>query len=122
MRKHWIIQCENQFSRRLRCVSNCASREVGQQEERRKQMTPEAQRIAIAEACGLKIQDIPFVPALVFPHDGKRFTEAAFTEYRKAYPSGAVPMSIPDYLNDLNACHEMEKVLNGKKSGGLCST
>jgi hypothetical protein len=47
-------------------------------------MTPEAQRIAIAEACGWK------------------------TEYRDAISSVT---ALPNYLNDLNAMHEAEKVL-----------
>jgi hypothetical protein len=48
-------------------------------------MTPEAQRIAIAEACGWTDTQII---------DGK---------YGQT--------DVPDYLNDLNACHEMEKAL-----------
>jgi hypothetical protein len=47
-------------------------------------VTPEAQRIAIAEACGWK------------------------TEYRDAVSSVT---ALPDYLNNLNAMHEAEKVL-----------
>jgi hypothetical protein len=49
------------------------------------QMTPEQQRVAIAEACGWK------------------------TEYRDAVSSVT---ALPDYLNDLNAMHDAEKVLN----------
>jgi hypothetical protein len=48
-------------------------------------MTPAAQRIAIAVACGWTDTQII---------DGK---------YGQT--------DVPDYLNDLNACHEMEKVL-----------
>lgn len=47
-------------------------------------MTPEAQRIAIAEACGWK------------------------TEYRDAVSSVT---ALPDYLNDLNAMHDAENFL-----------
>jgi hypothetical protein len=47
-------------------------------------MTPEQQRVAIAEACGWK------------------------TGYRDAVSSVT---ALPDYLNDLNAMHEAEKVL-----------
>ena len=50
-------------------------------------VTPEAQRIAIAEACGWK------------------------TGYRD--PEAWHPL--PDYLSDLNAMHEAEKVLNEKQ-------
>ena len=56
-------------------------------------MTPEAQRIAIAEACGWSYE--------------KNETYA---------PDGAFWWSknpeFPDYLNDLNAMHEAEKTLN----------
>ena len=56
-------------------------------------MSPEQQRIAIAEACGWFFMD-----------DSWR------------YPNGAKALSLPDYLNDLNAMHEAEKVLiNGKE-------
>ena len=51
-------------------------------------MTPEAQRIAIAEACGWK------------------------TEYRDAVSSVT---ALPDYLNDLNAMHDAEKVLTSEQ-------
>ena len=52
-------------------------------------MNKENQRIAIAEACGWT--DTPIV-------DGK-------------YGQTDVPDYVPDYLNDLNACNEMEQVL-----------
>ena len=52
-------------------------------------MTPEAQRIAIAEACGWKPN--PFERDM----RGQMF-----------------PQSPPDYPNDLNAMHEAEKMLN----------
>jgi len=50
-------------------------------------MTPEQQRVAIAEACGWK------------------------TGYRD--PEAWHPL--PDYLNDLNAMHDAEKVLGEKR-------
>jgi len=56
-------------------------------------MTPEAQRIAIAEACGWK------------------------TGYRD--PEAWHPL--PDYLNDLNAMHDAEKVLFGRKDWSACT-
>lgn len=57
-------------------------------------MTKEQQRIAIAEACGYE-----------------RLTQhEAVWRYKgsKIYTLG----NLPDYLNDLNAMHEAEKVLN----------
>jgi hypothetical protein len=59
------------------------------------QMTPEAQRIAIAEACGWT----PWEKST----SGKFFTG----------PTGRIDhvVNLPDYLNDLNAMHEAEKTL-----------
>jgi hypothetical protein len=54
-------------------------------------MTPEAQRIAIAEACGWK-------PLFI-----------SCDLNGNPFPGQDVP---PDYLNDLNAMHEAENVLN----------
>lgn len=59
-------------------------------------MTPEQQRIAIAEACGwydLVKQDVSLF--------GKHEPESQKT----------FELDVPDYLNDLNAMHEAEKVL-----------
>ena len=53
-------------------------------------MTPEQQRIAIAEACGWTTK-----------HKG------LWVERLQTYAA------LPDYLNDLNAMHEAEKVLKG---------
>jgi len=49
-------------------------------------MTPESQRIAIAEACGTR------------------------KSLRSGWP--LAPSELPDYLNDLNAMHKAEKVLS----------
>jgi hypothetical protein len=56
-------------------------------------MTPEAQRIAIAEACGWRTKrSVTFDPSgTILPFSG--------------------PPAYPDYLNDLNAMHEAEKML-----------
>jgi len=54
-------------------------------------MTPEQQRIAIAEACG-------------FTKDW---------DFKRAQPCrGWCAESLPDYLNDLNAMHEAESVMD----------
>jgi len=58
-------------------------------------MKPEQQRIKIAEACGWKVH--PNDRFIVIPPNS---------------PHSVQPLStIPDYLNDLNATHEAEKVL-----------
>lgn len=75
-------------------------------------MTDEQMRIAIAEACGLKVIDVPFIPNQT-KAAGCVFTDAARTEWRRCYPNSCGVYGIPDYLNDLNAMHEAEKVLKG---------
>ena len=57
-------------------------------------MSPEAQRIAIAEACGWKAHV-----------DGLGY-------YQGVHPALMGGRAIPDYLNDLNAMHEAEKILD----------
>ena len=56
-------------------------------------MSPEAQRIAIATACGWKAHV-----------DGLGY-------YQGVHPALMGGRAIPDYLRDLNAMHEAEKVL-----------
>jgi hypothetical protein len=71
-------------------------------------MTPEAMRIAIAEACGWKQR------------------KPVTTEYHKWARPGQSDFIwsddfIPDYLSDLNAIHEAEKVLI-EKGGMECAS
>lgn len=56
-------------------------------------MTPEAQRIAIAEACGWKRSDHIILGNWVNPADGKHH-------------------ALPNYLNDLNAINSAIQILN----------
>jgi hypothetical protein len=65
-------------------------------------MNPEAQRIAIAEACGMKwtLSDDGW-------WDGPSGNEGI--SYERMLDR------LPDYLNDLNAMHEVEKALFGPK-------
>ena len=61
-------------------------------------MSPEAQRIAIAEACG-------FINARMWSESCiASMGINAESEYWGS-------LGVPDYLNDLNACHEFEKIL-----------
>lgn len=63
-------------------------------------MNPEAQRIAIAEACGnIRTKHSEFTPE----------------QWKQWYDALDKNEIIPDYLNDLNACHEMEKTLTEKE-------
>ena len=57
-------------------------------------MKPEEQRIAIAEVCGWKL------------------TPCAQNPNQSTWQYGGATIEIPDYLNDLNAMHEAEKVLS----------
>jgi hypothetical protein len=66
-------------------------------------MTPDAQRIAIAEACGWVEHEIN--SDSWYKNSGHKFSA----------PTGTSPFlgrhSLPDYLTDLNAMHEAEKGL-----------
>ena len=68
-------------------------------------MTPEQQRIAIAEACGcIDIHEdgsVWEIPPTMRKYVGDR--QYVVTDW------------LPDYLNDLNAMHEAEKVLTEKQ-------
>ena len=73
-------------------------------------MTPEQQRIAIAEACGW----IDFSSAA---HEGA-------IQYGRRPFSCSDSWELPDYLNDLNAMHEAEKMLEADDNhayGCYCS-
>jgi hypothetical protein len=63
-------------------------------------MKPEQQRIAIAEACGWKHQNYP----------GKMPMGCIAGK-----PNWWFTHELPDYLNDLSAMHEVEKVLNNRQ-------
>ena len=64
-------------------------------------MTPEAQRIAIAEACGWKIETHTYRAGCWISPEGK-------TSCRSI-------LALPDYLGDLNAIHEAEKKLTDQE-------
>ena len=71
-------------------------------------MSPEAQRIAIAEACGW--QEVLWSDLdLISPREARE---------RKVYCRNNAQKRcewLPDYLNDLNAMHEAEKVLTDEQ-------
>lgn len=64
-------------------------------------MTPEQQRIAIAEACGWKRKSVDPEYPLTRPEGW--FEKGELIVYHYGH--------LPDYLTDLNAMHEAEKVL-----------
>ena len=69
-------------------------------------MTPEQQRIKIAEACGWK-----FHPLTEHPYTQEEKAAAIMCWVRPGNDSWRTGC-VPDYLNDLNAMHEAEKVLD----------
>lgn len=77
-------------------------------------MTPEAQRIAIAEFCGWNIITIPFIPNRIKLGEKTCFTDEAKEQWKKTYPSTPYVKSLPDYLHDLNAMAEVEEHLHGE--------
>jgi hypothetical protein len=77
-------------------------------------VTPEQQRIAVAKACGYWFyKESTDINTRVYagPPGSGRYR---FLGYVGAATAGKSPL--PDYLNDLNAMHEAEKVLNGSQS------
>lgn len=82
-------------------------------------MTPEAQRIAIAEACGWTVLWHEGDPFKYFCKPGDHtgvccgqhlLKEEVFREFFKLGDCGPRYV-VPDYLNDLNAMHEAEKMI-----------
>lgn len=63
-------------------------------------MSPEAQRIAIAEACGWTGVKSGWEGQQCFGYE---------------HPEHGYVTRVPDYLNDLNAMHEAEKIIDNDK-------
>ena len=70
-------------------------------------MTPEQQQIAIAKTCGWTAEQDSNGYWRATNQKSGHASELWLSE-RNVWSQG-----IPDYLNDLNACHEAEKVLTG---------
>jgi hypothetical protein len=78
-------------------------------------MTPEQQRIAIAEACGWKNHDHP---------DVMQFKQGwTMPEQWCMDPKGVLRFNHdrPNYLNDLNAMHDAEKALTSEQLEVYCN-
>ncbi len=71
-------------------------------------MTPEAQRIAIAEACGWKNVDA-----------GSGRVWGVTTRHKGTPSEFDVCVDVPNYPFDLNAMHEAEKVLTYEQGGKM---
>lgn len=63
-------------------------------------MSPEAQRLAIAEACGWRLE-----------YDTTQLKAIWIVSPKSGYHYAVDDEFIPDYLKDLNAMHEAEKTL-----------
>jgi hypothetical protein len=74
-------------------------------------MRPEAQRIAIAEACGWYKKTVDH---------GEGFEPYVAWFHPKVGHHLPTDRLLPDYLNDLNAMHEAEKVLHEMNNAQLC--
>ena len=74
-------------------------------------MTPEQRRIAITKACGWQMIQRPLTDqdGEIPGHVEIRWFHPKI--HTSVYPLYALPQNPPDYLNDLNAMHEAEKVL-----------
>lgn len=83
-------------------------------------MTPEAQRIAIAEACGLKDikhtkhEKLDLENRSIVYWSGLTGIPPGFTHYENR-------IKIPDYLNDLNGMHEAENGLTEDLAEKFCA-
>jgi len=82
-------------------------------------MKLEEQRIAIAQACGWLIVNATTVPDRIWPSlnyvtgvDGPAMFPPVGHKTKRGLSTGFVAMTPPDYLNDLNAMHEAEKILS----------
>lgn len=71
-------------------------------------MSPDNQRIAIAEACGWAWFSVSF-------NSEQKILARSQQEANTVTLGHWVWSLTPDYLNDLNACHEMEKTLASDK-------
>jgi hypothetical protein len=76
-------------------------------------MTPEQQRIAIAEVCGWSVWSTKLGEWTLQGPGGRRHER--FTAWDVAWSANC----IPDYLNDLNCIHEAEKMLGSLDSKEL---
>ncbi len=74
-------------------------------------MTPGAQRIAIAEACGWKRDDLDKWSDWLRAEQQHQNAEITDEEWMRRHLRVEL-VEPPDYLNDLNAMHEAEKVFD----------
>jgi len=74
-------------------------------------MTPEAQQLAIAEACGWR----EAFPKHSDPHAETKRGGILLPYYWVNEITHARAEKLPDYLNDLNAIHEAEKLVDAIK-------
>ena len=80
-------------------------------------MTPEQQRMAIAEACGAIWQEVPpkegylYRPKRILSFHKWEFDHPRCAPLPIPNPATGDATDVPDYLRNLNAMHEAEKLL-----------
>ncbi len=80
-------------------------------------MKPEIQRVLIAEACGWKVAD-HCITKRMMRGEGARALRGAPPDFGYAPDGWTIATSnysLPDFVNDLNAMHEAEKVLTERQ-------
>lgn len=82
-------------------------------------MSDEEMRIAIAEHLGMNVVKVPFVPAKIKTDKNTVFTPEAAKVFYSCYGSAGSVRVVPNYPEDLNACHEMEKSLGDEQQKRL---
>lgn len=83
-------------------------------------MSPEAQRIAIAKACGWSFWQNQFETWVATRPDGKEVTMPGTPE--QAIVGILDRFGLPNYLGDLNAIYEAEQILDkGQKIIRICT-
>lgn len=85
-------------------------------------MSPEAQRIAVAEACGwrLETRKIPN-QACRWIHENGTIATMCGGVYGHGWSDKGEPECLPNYPYDLDACHDMEKVLTEEQRATYAS-
>ena len=86
-------------------------------------MTPEAQRIAIAEACGWKMHTVAKDDPYTCTHCGIHYSPMIWRAWEIPYLwcNKNNETQPPNYLGDLNAMHDAEKVLTNEQLEVYCN-
>lgn len=75
--------------------------------------------VLVAEAMGMVIVDIPFVPRSVIAGPMTVFTDAAYAEWRKTYPNSGAIVRLPHFTTDIAAAMQVIAAMEAR--GLWCS-